>query len=607
MTKKSHPGQSADFSDPFIHGTSSITLSLMAKTDFQLMPILRMMEDFYTAPMVGELTDGGYSTLGKKVSREEDVGAIAFGKLKTGEYNLDKIISSYTLFSPVDRNKSLKEFKKKLRSTLAEGFSEFNLLLIYLVRARQTHSSLQQVITKEECDLLKQQLEGLIQFYYFIQLLGSYIFPDLEALEEILSSSLSKDDISDAIGSILTLENIVERIIRNEINMKEIVENPTSENLQKALTVLELPSKSLIAPRFGGCRKEIHLPITQFFKLNKPVPRKSSGYRGYRKEDFWFFAKNNPSYGIHVFLRGYLEENYNSEYFIKLAKNARNHIQILEDRFRILNRLLEASQDKFAFTKGQKALFNTTFPVIFVSNSEKIKSFFTENRSNVPLKLGNDIQIIATDTHKHREQLKQFLFKHQVGPVQVVLISELQKVAQNKKSGLPMSIDTPQLRSMFAKTRESKHQAKFFKLYQLFEELNEKRNNLKESDSEAFEAINNILEGIDSAMDTAFLSGNPTNKTINTFCHKCIDIIHSKEKILKHHRGIKGPLDTMLTVLASLVVFYPFVYLYQINHNVQHSFFKTDSEKKADKAISTLIQLSNLTEGEVEEIIDCSI
>jgi len=50
-----------EYYDPFIHGTTSATRSLMTKTNFQLMPVLKVIDDFLTAPMVGELTCGGYS------------------------------------------------------------------------------------------------------------------------------------------------------------------------------------------------------------------------------------------------------------------------------------------------------------------------------------------------------------------------------------------------------------------------------------------------------------------------------------------------------------------------------------------------------------------
>lgn len=80
--------------DPFIHGTTSATLALMSKTNFQLMPILKMMDDFQAAPMIGELTKGGYSILGFKRAQEENIGATSFGKVLTGYYNFKKITAN---------------------------------------------------------------------------------------------------------------------------------------------------------------------------------------------------------------------------------------------------------------------------------------------------------------------------------------------------------------------------------------------------------------------------------------------------------------------------------------------------------------------------------
>ena len=50
-----------------------------------------------------------------------------------------------------------------------------------------------------------------------------------------------------------------------------------------------------------------------------------------------------------------------------------------------------------------------------------------EHRSLRPLKLGVDIQIIATDTPRHQQQLFDYLSKHGLNSVEIVLIDELKK------------------------------------------------------------------------------------------------------------------------------------------------------------------------------------
>ena len=85
--------------NPFIHGTSSQTLSMMQSTDFQLMPIIAMLQDFKVAPMVGELTQGGFSAIGDGSNGHTITGAPAFGRMHHDHYDLYKVIGSYTKYS----------------------------------------------------------------------------------------------------------------------------------------------------------------------------------------------------------------------------------------------------------------------------------------------------------------------------------------------------------------------------------------------------------------------------------------------------------------------------------------------------------------------------
>ena len=54
-------------------------------------------------------------------------------------------------------------------------------------------------------------------------------------------------------------------------------------------------------------------------------------------------------------------------------------------------------------------------------------------------------------------------------------------------------------------------------------------------------------------------------------------LVESHSAVIEKHRGFKGVVDTVLTVLASFLIFYPFTYIYQKVNNIQYSFFKTHS------------------------------
>lgn len=597
--------------DPFIHGTTSATLALMSKTNFQLMPILKMMDDFQVAPMVGELTQGGYSILGFKGAQEEDVGATSFGKVLTGLYNLKKITANYTQFKSAANNTALDNFKDAVQHGLGRGFSNLNLLLIYFTRARQTHQSLDEVITQDKLHALNEQLQGTVQFYYFIQLLGTHIHPDFEAIKEALdqSTTLVKRDISDAAYSLLTMKQIVKKIMLHKIDMKDIVLNPTEENLNKALKVLEFPEKATIKSGVAVKDKDIELPVTQFFSLNKPKQSVLERRASYNSDHFGYFARNTSGYGINDYLERFLSNRVDSDFFIALSKDAPKYIVVLEDRVRVFNKLVQAPQEQFNFNAEQQTLLTSTYPLIFVSDSGTIRPFRGEYRNSVPSKLGDDIRMVATDTMSHRDHLKKYFRQHQVDPVQVVLFSDLEKASQDK-SNLPASIDSQQLRNMLTKTKNTKHGKLFYNLYELLDDLNDKRNKFRYNNPKAYDSIDRLLGEINNEMNTAFPIDKPVSGTaVRTFCLRSADLIKEQKNILEHHRGLLGILDTVLTVLASLIVLYPVVYFYQKAKSIQHTFFNTDSGVIAQHAVDKLTEIKTSTHdfSENEGVQLCSV
>ncbi|KTD35611.1 hypothetical protein Lmor_1058 [Legionella moravica] len=596
--------------DPFIHGTTSATLALISKTNFQLMPVLKMIDDFQTAPMVGELTKGGYSVLGFKSVQEEDIGATSYGNVLTGNYNLKKITANYTLFKPLASSTALQNFKNSIKYGLASGFSNFNLLLIYFTRARQMHQSLDQVITKAEIDTLNQQLQGTVQFYYFIQLLGTYIHPDFEAIKEALaqSSSLTKRDITDAAFSLLNMEQIVKKIMLHNIDMKDILLNPTEENLEKVLKVLKFPKKAVIKSGFAAVDKEIELPIAQFFSLKKPTLPKYEISEQYDEHHFGYFSRNINGYCINDCIEQFLSQRVGADYFVGLSKEAKKYVFALEDRIRVFNKLVHAPQEQFNLTVDQQALLKATYPIIFVSESSNIRPYGDEYRNSVPSRLGDDIRLIATDTISHQEHLKKYLRQHQVNPVQVVLFSDLEKASKDKSS-LPLSIDSQQLRNMLTNTKAHKHGRLFYELYEMLDDLNDKRNKYRYNNPQVYKALDRLLGEINNEMSTAFPLDNPiSGSAIRAFCTRNTTLIEEQKSIFEQHRGVLGILDTILTVLASLIVLYPVVYLYQKAHNIQHTFFNTDSAIKAQNTMATLSKINASADDfpEDEVVISCS-
>lgn len=414
--------------DPFIHGTNSSIFSLLPKTNFQIMPILTMLEDFKAVPMSGELTRGGYNIVGNTLIKDEIIGRTSFTRMTAKDcncYSLEKVLSGYTALKISSSDDSLNDFKCALSSGLRRSFANINLILIYFARARQTHLSLEQVISGDELKKLQTDIDATRQFFYFIQLLGEHIHPNFKAIKE---SGLGRD-VSDAAYTLLTFEYIVDKIIKNKLDMKEILNNPTRENLEKALTVLEFPKKCTIKSGVGSHDKEMEFKSTQFFCLE---PDYTEVKKLYENMDnlFYYFSQNYGSGAtINEILEKYLSKRADPDFFKKLSKKAQQHIVILNDRVRLFQKLLETPQSQFTLTEDQKYFLKKSFPVVLVSESED-KILMHDNsrdeyRSVTPLKLGDDIKLLATDTYYHRLEILNFLEKYHIDNVKVVLFDDL--------------------------------------------------------------------------------------------------------------------------------------------------------------------------------------
>ncbi len=134
---------------------------------------------------------------------------------------------------------------------------------------------------------------------------------------------------------------------------------------------------------------------------------------------------------------------YDAHFMYTLGEFIPQHLEILADRTRLFNKVLHTELQKKPLTKLQKKLIDEQFPIIFLSESDKIKPYIKhEYRSPKPLKLGEDIKMIATDNAQHRTTLRRYLVSQNLFSVQVVLVSELEKAAKsNSASPLPSPLN----------------------------------------------------------------------------------------------------------------------------------------------------------------------
>ncbi len=86
--------------------------------------------------------------------------------------------------------------------------------------------SVQQILSKKEQQNLQKRLDATTDFFIFLQLLGTYIQPDKVAMQK-------EHNALNVAEKYLTFEYISNKIIELNLDMKEIVANPTEENLTR--------------------------------------------------------------------------------------------------------------------------------------------------------------------------------------------------------------------------------------------------------------------------------------------------------------------------------------------------------------------------------------
>lgn len=99
----------------------------------------------------------------------------------------------------------------------------------------------------------------------------------------------------------------------------------------------------------------------------------------------------------------------------------------------------------------------------------------------------------------------------------------------------------------------------------------------------AAQALGSVLDELDSDLEQYFSAIKKDRNDPNAyqaFKDKCEEAKRKSTKELFSHRGVLGPVDTLLSVLSTGVVFYPALKYYQYKKGIQATFFKTDTEKK---------------------------
>lgn len=425
--------------NPFLHGTNTSIFPILQKTNSQIMSPLEMIEEFKIAPITGEIKAGGFDVIRVKAH----IGKPSFGSLSAkgvNSYTLEKIIDGYTNRAVSStKEASLLTFKSELDIAKQVHFSTINRLIIYFTRTRQISHSLEEVLSEQEKIELRFSMKNALNFFALLGLLGRYIQPNFESIKQ----SGIQEDIAGAFFTVFTKKNILHRIDESQMDIQDILKNPTLEALNQVLSIFELPQTCTITP-YTGSTKDIELSTTQYFKVelaqNQIFTNKKKSLRHLN-----LILSDCYEYKINEILMRLVTKNedlirFELPFLISLGSVIEDYIRDISERFQVLNNLIDIPQSQFNLPDYHHPFIKTPFPIILVLTKDdklKIVNFGTdEYRAFDRLKLGSDIKIIATDTHSHRLSLLTYLEKHLLNHVQVVLFDDLKQSKIDHKAPL---------------------------------------------------------------------------------------------------------------------------------------------------------------------------
>lgn len=592
--------------NPFIHGTSSQTLSMMQSTDFQLMPVVEMLRNFKVAPMVGELTQGGFDTIGNGSEKDAFIGASSFGRMQHDQYNLNKVIKDYTQYSDNTNVETCKEkFKNILKRAPQTAFSNLNLLMIYLVRLRQLGVKISEVVPIEEINILKDQLQASIQFYYFILCIQKYIFIDGAEMERFRKENNLTNffAMEDYIEHFFSFENFQEKLIQEQCNVEEIYNTPSPANIQKLLNFIKISkdTQQNVKRYPGGEDNFIPQKDYNFFTAQKQEPGCKVGYQ----EIGGYLFGNLSKYSF----SNYLNEHYKTcenvkengdksratfPNFATFHTRVLPYIDVLKDRVQLCNTLLDAQDNEFVPHNERDELIIKPFPIVFVTETKTIKAYENEYRSCSPLKLGREIRLVATDNADNQKRLRNYIQNNNLGPVEVLLLDNLYTIGSQPLKNCFDGFANDDVVKAFELARQQNCMSQFSQLYRALSELNEKRFRFKSTNNDMHEKLNSLFTDLQQNVLT------PDKDKINFKGIQDILRLNREENATLYatHRGILGIIDTLLTILVSLVIFYPITYLIQKSTNVTHTFFATDTERKFNHVETAAEEMANVASHE---------
>ncbi|MCX7091054.1 MAG: hypothetical protein NTU48_06355 [Legionellales bacterium] len=302
-------------------------------------------------------------------------------------------------------------------------------MLIYLARAKQAGITNRALISEtQEADIIAR-MQATIQFLYLILLFGDKINPDYGWLEDV--SEAQKKEVLYAVSRHLSFHAMIEKLVSNPIDVQSLYENPKPDPLTLAAVteLLELPQESDISicySRFNTfyVDKRASLEKTVMFSSQSANDAErflsEDEYMEVWGEDDIPSAQKVIDHVLDAdyhqtidnFLRYFAAKKLPKRFFTELKSLVLNQIQVCSHRFGLLRNLLDKEPSN-VLDRRYEHLITHGFPLILSCENDENMTLISEStreyRAQYPLRLGENITMIATDSMEHQDILLNYL------------------------------------------------------------------------------------------------------------------------------------------------------------------------------------------------------
>lgn len=467
--------------NPLIHGTSSAALPLLARTG-KMLPVLELNKQTGLFPLSGELHSTAFGGPWDHLDVKGSAGA--FGRKNAqgkDVYNFEKVLEYSKLEAPCVANE-LSNFREYLSDFLRYRAKNINKVMLTLGRARQLGANIingkgnSQSIGKSEVDTLIYDLDNIIQYYYFIKLIGEYIFPNYSVFDDLLDLNIEDDsklrgdfnkhidraknklkeainssdklyeriyssavketfeqfkegriskivsDVKVKISTEFHFSKLIEKFGASEIKPKDVFENPTEKKIDEMLDIISFKNRKLFASQ----------------KSSQVSKYQCYGWlgRNFTFDQYLKGSHQNPS--ISPLVSDLFNFEFKDEEYIQLGNSSSKIIEILKDRQCILRGIIDLPNGKEFYTNKEKELIKKNFPIIFACPENRRAHMCDygkqEFRFADSVRLGEDITIMATDCKENKETLNEFINCKDIKGIKIMLINELNKINYHEYS-----------------------------------------------------------------------------------------------------------------------------------------------------------------------------